>query len=178
MRFSKNGSERMSIKVDTKGLEEDLLRYMKTFSKAYAQESCKQITQKAQACIEMFYRDYTPYYYDRTFDLLRDSYVPYLHNNGKAYYGGVRITSDLMSLYYSGGFTSHTSTDPIIIAQSGWHGDPTGYNGRFTPIRTASPLDVLTKFVYSENLITAVSKYADKKAKKQTYKYLNDFFNR
>ena len=84
----------MGIKVDTKGLEEDILKYMKTFSKAYAKEGSKQITKKAQSCIEMFYRDYTPKYYDRTYDLKNNSYVPYYHDNGKAYYGGVRITAD------------------------------------------------------------------------------------
>ena len=129
----------------------------------------------------MFYNDYRPKYYDRTFDLLRNSYIPYLHNNGTTYYGGVRITSDLMSPYISGSYMGHASTDPYIIAQlgwHGWHGDPTGYNGRFDPIRTTSPLDVLTNFVYSGNLVDTISKYADKKAREETYQYLDDFFTR
>ena len=112
----------MGIKVDTKGLEEDILKYMKTFSKAYAKEGSKQITKKAQSCIEMFYRDYTPKYYDRTYDLKDNSYVPYYHDNGKAYYGGVRITADFMSPYYSGGIMNHPYTEPITIAQLAWHG--------------------------------------------------------
>ena len=56
----------MGIKVDKKGLEDDIIKYMKTFSKAYAKEGSKQITKKAQSCIEMFYRDYSPLYYNRT----------------------------------------------------------------------------------------------------------------
>ena len=36
----------VGIKVDTKGLEEDILKYMKTFSKEYAKEGSKQITNK------------------------------------------------------------------------------------------------------------------------------------
>ena len=38
----------VGIKVDTKGLEEDILKYMKTFSKEYAKEGSKQLTKKAQ----------------------------------------------------------------------------------------------------------------------------------
>lgn len=165
----------MAVKVDIKGLEEDILKYMKTFSQEYAKEGSRQITRQAQSCIEMFYRDYTPKYYDRTYDLMNKSYVPYLHNNGKAYYGGVRITADFMSPYYSGGIMSHKYTEPIIVAQlawHGWHGDPTGYNGRFTPIHTTPPLDVLTEFVHDDEFRNSVYNYADNKAKKQNYKYL------
>ena len=166
----------MGIKVDTKGLEDDIIKYMRTFSKAYAKEGSKQITKKAQSCIEMFYRDYTPKYYDRTYDLKNNSYVPYYHDNGKAYYGGVRITADFMSPYYSGGIMNHTYTEPITIAQlawHGWHGDPTGYNGRFEPIRTTPPLDVLTDFVHNETFLNFMYKYAENKATKQKYKYLD-----
>ena len=171
-----NGGELMAVKVNTKGLEEDILKYMKTFSEAYAKEGSKQITKKAKSCIEMFYSDYTPKYYVRTYDLKNNSYVPYLHNNGKAYYGGVRITADFMSPYYSGGIMSHAYTEPITVAQlawHGWHGDPTGYNGRFEPIRTTSPLEVLIDFVNNESFQNIIYNYAEKKASKQKYKFLN-----
>ena len=166
----------MGIKVDTKGLEEDILKYMKTFSKEYAQEGSKQITKKAQSCIEMFYRDYTPKYYDRTYDLKNNSYVPYYHDNGKAYYGGVRITADFMSPYYSGGIMNHTYTEPITIAQlawHGWHGDPTGYNGRFERSTTRRPLDRRAGVVQSKRVWGLRWKQADSVATKQKYKYLD-----
>lgn len=165
----------MVVKTDTKGLEEDILKYMKIFSKAYAQEGSKQITKKAQSCIEMFYKDYTPKYYNRTFDL-KNSYVLYYHDNGKSFYGGVRITADFMSLYYSGGVMNHTYTEPITVAQlawHGWHGDPTGYNGHFNPIRTTPPLDILTDFVNNQSFQNIIYKYADRIATKQKYNYLN-----
>lgn len=165
----------MGIKIDKKGLEEDIIKYMKTFSKVYTQEGAKQITNKAQKSINMFYNDYTPKFYDRTYDLKNNSYVPYYHDNGKIFYGGVRITSDFMSPYYSGGIMSKSYTDPFTVAQlgwHGWHGDPTGYNGRFDPIRTTPPLDVLTDFVHNETFLDLMYKYAEKKATKQKYKYL------
>ena len=171
-----NGGKLMAIKVDTKGLEEDILKYMKTFSEAYAKEGSKQITQKAKSCIEMFYRDYpNQKYYDRTYDLKNNSYIPYYHDNGKACYGGVRITANFMSPYYSGGIMNHSYTEPIVIAQlawHGWHGDPTGYNGRFDPIKTTSPLEILTDFVHNESFLNLMYKHADNVATKQKYKYL------
>ena len=163
------------VKIDASGIETDMRKYIETYAKSYAKEATKQLTNQAQSCIEMFYRDYTPKIYDRTEDLLRNSYVPYYHNNGRTYYGGVRITADFMSPYYSGGIMNHTYTEPIIIAQlgwHGWHGDPTGYNGRFTPIHTTSPLDTLLSFSKKDNFIKQVESYAEKSALSQKYKYL------
>lgn len=167
----------MTNKVDMNlsGIKADVKKYLKTYAEAYAKEASKQLTDKAGLCIEMFYRDYTPIYYNRTYDLRNNSYVSYFRNTGKAYYGGVRITSEFMSPYYSGGIMNHASTDPIIVAQlawHGWHGDPTGYNGRFQPIRTTSPLDVLQDFSKNTNFIKTVENHAEKVALSQSYKYL------
>ena len=165
----------MAIQIDINGLKKDIRKYLKTYAETYAKESSRQITIKAKSCIERFYSDYKPIYYDRTFDLLNNSYMPYYKNNGKAFYGGVRVTSDSMSPYYSGGIMSHTYTDPIVIAQlgwHGWHGDPTGYNGRFNPIHTTPPLDMLMDFASNSSFINIIENYAEKNALKQTYKYL------
>jgi hypothetical protein len=165
----------MAMEIDISGIEKDILKYMQTFSEAYAKEGSKQITKKTDLCMEMFYNDYTPAFYGRTYDLRYNSFVPYYHNNGKSYYGGVRITSDFMDVYYSGGIMNYTSTDPFIVAQlswHGWHGNPTGYNGQFTPIRTTSPLDVLTDFVNSQSFLSSITNHAEKVATKRKYNYL------
>jgi hypothetical protein len=164
-----------NINLNIKDLEEDILKYMKTFSKTYAKEGSKQIVKKTKSCIEMFYNDYSPKFYNRTFDLKNNSYDPYYHDNGKAFYGGVRITADFMSPYYSGGIMDNNYTEPIVIAQlawHGWHGDPTGYNGRFEPIRTTSPLAVLQDFVHNKAFLDSIYEYADKKSSQHKYKYL------
>lgn len=163
------------VKIDISGIEADMKKYMETYAKSYTEEAAKQLTNQAQSCIEMFYRDYTPKVYDRTEDLLKNSYKPYRHNNSDSYYGGVRITADFMSPYYSGGIMSHTYTAPIVIAQlgwHGWHGDPTGYGGRFEPIRTTPPLDTLLSFYNKNSFRKSVENYAEKKALSQEYKYL------
>lgn len=165
----------MSVKIDTTGLKTDIRKYLKTYAKNYAKEASNQITLKAKSCIEMYYNDYSPRYYIRTEDLLKNSYVSYYKSNGTTFYGGVRITSDYMSPYYSRGIMNSNYTDPIIIAQlawHGWHGDPTGYNGKFTPIYTTPPLDILREFVYNNRLSEIVSSYAEEKAVKQKYVYL------
>lgn len=164
-----------NIKIDLSGVKSDMKKYLKTYCESYAKEASKQLTEKAQSCIETFYRDYIPKIYDRTEDLLKNSYVSYYKYNGKAYYGGVRITADFMSPYYSSGIMNHTYTEPIIIAQlgwHGWHGDPTGYNGRFDPIYTTSPLDTLLSFSENKTVIKNIEKYAEKNALSQKYKYL------
>lgn len=166
----------MGVEINIKDLENDILKYMRTFSKAYAKEGEKQITKKAKYCIEKFYSDYSPIYYDRTYDLKDNSYVSYYHDNGKTFYGGVRITSDFMNPYYSGGIMNHKYTDPIVIAQlgwHGWHGDPSGYNGRFEPIHTTPPLDILRDFINNQSFFNSMYKYADKKTSKQKYKILD-----
>lgn len=163
------------MEIDLSGIKDDIRKYLKTYAKAYTKEASRQLTDKAKSCIEMFYQDYTPSVYDRTFDLRDNSYVPYLKNNGKAYYGGVRITSDFMSPYYSGGIMNHTFTEPIVVAQlawHGWHGDPTGYNGKFTPIYTTSPLNPLMAFFKDNKFRENVGNYAEKVATSQKYQYL------
>lgn len=162
-----------TVIIDRKGLQDDILKYMKTYSKTYTKFACQELTKKAKSCIEMFYDDYTPKYYDRTFDLRDNSVIPYFHNNGNTYYGGVRITADYMSKYYSGGVMNKKATDPIEVAQlawHGWHGDPTGYNGHFEPIRTTPPLDVLREYAKNKNFITFAKTFAEKTAKKGRYK--------
>ena len=162
----------MSAKVYTKNLEKDILKYLKTFSKAYAQEASKQFTQQAKTCIEMFYKDYTPNYYDKTFDLLNSSYAPYFNDNGKSYCGGVRITSLFITQHLSSGYTNNTYTS----TQLAWHrlnDDPTGYNENFTHIRTISPLTVLTNMVKDKSFLYSIYGCAEKIAIKQNYKYLN-----
>lgn len=164
-----------NIQIDLSGIKADVKKYLKTYCEAYTKEASAKLTDMAQSSIEMFYQDYTPIYYDRTYDLLNNSYAQYYKNNGKAYYGGVRITADFMKPYYSGGIMNRNYTEPIVIAQlgwHGWHGDPTGYNGIFQPIHTTSPLDTLLSFSKSKNFIKGVEKYAEKNAISQKYKYL------
>lgn len=162
-----------------KDIQADVKKYLETYARESSKYAAKKLTEKAQYCIEQFYKDYSPDYYDRTYDLRDNSYSPYVHNNGRVYFGGVRISSDDMSPYYSGFSKVNTSdyTDPIVIAQLGWHGyhgHPVAY-GNFKPIITPAPLGMLKEYFQSDEFNDGVREYATKKAKENEYKYLGDY---
>lgn len=153
--------------MDIEGFEKDLRRYMKTFAQACAKEASKQITRQAKTCIEMFYLQYIPTCYRRTENLKDNSYVSYYHNNGRAYYGGTRITSDFM--------VSNYQDDPFVVAKlswDGWHGSPTGYGGRFPSIRTTPPLNTLQEFVNDDKFQNFIMECGNRAASSQNYNYI------
>lgn len=162
-----------------KDLRRDVEKYLKTYAKESSKYASKKLTEKAQYCMKYFYDDYSPKYYNRTYDLRDNSYSPYIHNNGNVYYGGVKISSDNMSPYYSSFSKVNTSdyTDPIIIARLGWN----GYHGNFEPVfepaydTTPTPLEILKEYFYSNEFYNDVQGYASRKAKEQNYKYLGDY---
>lgn len=167
-----DGDFMATVEVDAATIERDVIKYFKTYAREYAKEASEQLTKKAKTCIEMFYNDYTPKYYDRTEDLKDNSVYSYFKNQGNdTYYGGVRISTDKMQPYYSG----KDITDPLTVAQLGWHGfhgDPTGYSGRFEPIWTTSPLSVLTQFATSQQFFNSIDESASKMTLSQNYEVL------
>lgn len=162
-----------TVDFDKNLFEKEVVQYFKTYALEYAREAANRLTKKAQSCIDMFYNDYTPKYYDRTDDLRDNSVYYYFKNKGNdTYYGGVRIATDKMQPYRSG----NTETDPLTVAELGWHGfhgDPTGYNGQFEPIWTTPPLTVLIKYATSQEFFNNLDLKATKKAKSQNYTMLN-----
>lgn len=121
-------------------LHSDLKKYTMAFAKEYVRIGADELTKQAQTAMNIFYSDYTPQYYDRTYDLYSNSYSRYIHNNGSIYYGGVKISANGMSPYY------HGNGEPVsasMIADMGWH----GFHG--PDIETAPPLDYLTQILDS-----------------------------
>lgn len=165
----------MAEKFNRKDFKKDVMQYMKVFSEAYTREAKRQLVLQAEFCMRTFYKDYTPKYYDRTYQLRDKSIIPYFHNNGKGYTGGVRVSSQNMQPYFEWGH----ETDPAIVVRLGWdgyHGDPNGINGRFVPhVTNPSPLSMLTDFYNSQTFRNSIYEYANKMALKQDYKYLTDF---
>lgn len=126
--------------VKTSELYKDLKKYTMAFAKEYVQVGADELTREAQNAMNMFYGDYSPIYYNRTDDLRSNSYSKYIHNNGRYYYGGVKISADGMSPYYHG---QGESVPASMIANMGWH----GWHGPM--IQTAPPLDYLTELLQS-----------------------------
>lgn len=135
----------LSIKVKAEevkkdDLRKDLKKYTMAYAKEYVRVGADELTKQAQTAMSMFYSDYDPMYYDRTYDLFSNSYSRYIHNNGNIYYGGVRISSDGMSPYHHG---NGESVSASMIADMGWH----GFHG--PDIKTSSPLDYLSQILSS-----------------------------
>lgn len=156
-------------------LKEDIEKYMTTTAEVYCREGMYEITKMAHYAMAKFYADYKPKYYDRTYDLFdpkkhelsNGSVIPYYHNNGKRIYGGVRISSENMSLYQP---YSKSPTNPADVAWFAWH----GYHGH--PLRdismSVSPLDIVRKMMKKEQFLKKIANAALDAAKKQKYNYL------
>lgn len=163
--------------INKKALEKDVEKYLKTFAEAYADTAANEITKFAQQAIQRFYDHYTPKYYDRTDDLKKNSFSKYKHNNGRQYYGGVRISTHNMSPYVVGGLNNRRFIDPFYIARPAWekgiHGSENGINGRYSAHRDAiPPLEVLQKEVDKLQFRKKIENIARNAAKKQQYQFL------
>lgn len=119
-------------------LIQDCELYLKTYATTVAKAARDEGMKQARLAIEQFYSSYSPDYYDRTLDLLNNSYQPYYHDNGRTVYGGVRITGDAMQPYKSGLFGE-------VVADFTW---TKGYHGYLNhdpnqAIYTFPPLSML-----------------------------------
>lgn len=147
----------MSVEINKKAVKEisvNIEQALKEYRILCAAKTADKLTKKAQESIRQFYADYPPKVYDRTFELLKNSYKRYYKNNGRTVYAGVEITSQDMSPYETSPRSHEYTVSPTTVAQLGWHGfhgDPTGYNGRFEPIVTPAPLEKLKKYYQSRS---------------------------
>ncbi|WP_346961244.1 hypothetical protein [Clostridium sp.] len=149
-------------------LREDIRKYLRTFAESYCRDAEREITKMAKYAIENFYSDYSPIYYDRTFDLRDNSYESYYKDNGSIVYGGVRIYSDKMRDY-----KSSNAFEVANLGWHGWHGDKDGYKGHFSPIYTRPPIAMVRQWMNNRNFLYTITKKAESKAKKQNYNYIS-----
>lgn len=105
----------------------------------FATMAADKFTELAATAIAQFYADYTPAYYDRTYDMLNNSYRRYYLNKGNRYYGGVIGDSSGLSEYVGSGLS--TGDIWTNVWYKGYHGftkkDPV------EPIQTTPPIDIL-----------------------------------
>lgn len=153
------------MELNEKALQKDIKKYLKTYAEAYCKQAAKEITQMASYAIQKFYDDYTPRYYNRTDDLLKNSYSPYYHDNGKAIYGGVRISSANMQPYKGAGISQYE------IASTAWldglhgfrHHNPSDW------ILTFPPVDMVLSGMQNRNFLNRLNEIGSDAAKKQSY---------
>ena len=159
--------ERMRDMVENmETLKEDIKKYLETFANAYVNKAAELLTEEAKSAVKYFYDDYDPKYYLRTDNFKKNSYKKYLKNNGRYYYGGVRLSSENMSPYVEdGGFF-----DPGIVFEAA---ATLGIHGKISePAHITSPTVVehVQEFRDSSFFQRAIFEDALETAKKQTYK--------
>ena len=108
-----------------------------------------------------------PKYYDRTFDLLNNSYSLYYHNNGRKIYGGVRISADNMQDYKDG-------TSAVDVVGWTWFEGRHGFRGHDVdyPIYTYPPINIVKEKRDDASFLRELTNHATKEAKKQSYSIL------
>lgn len=162
--------------INERELQKDINKYLKTFAETYCKQASKEITKMAENAINKFYDDYCPIYYDRTFDLLHNSYSPYYHNNGRNVYGGVRISSERMQDYKNSwsDFSNWKTTSAYDVAswtwKAGYHGYEDGDSRR--PIHTFPPIAMVQMEMGNKSFLNRLQKNASSVAEKQQYSFL------
>ena len=154
--------------IDERQLQKDIKLYLKTFAETYCKQAEKEITEMAKDAIQRFYDNYTPKYYNRTDDLLNNSYSPYYHNNGKAIYGGVRISSHNMQPYKGAGISEYE------IASSAWRKGLHGFENRDKNNRIYSfpPITMVEIGMGNKKFLDRLQTNAENVAEKQQYSIL------
>lgn len=157
-----------------KDLKKDIDKWMRIYAETYCKQAEKEITRMAKNAIERFYQDYAPnkgkpWYYNRTEDLLNNSYSPYYHNNGKRIYGGVRISSAKMQPYKGAGISQ------FEIASTAWLEGLHGFRGHNPSdgILTFPPIDMVLSEMQNRNFLDRLIKNASDTARKQNYSTFN-----
>lgn len=169
-------------------LTNDLTKYAWNFARGYSRYVMTEYTSYAQSAIQAFYNAYDPEFYDRTYDLLNNSYIPYYKESAKAVYGGVSIGPDKMSDYVSGGKLKNDNGDisyggekvvsASVVFDWTWNQGLHGHRSDGTPITSTPPMDIVQDFVNSffnngghDKAVSAGMKQANS----GKYKLLNKF---
>lgn len=159
---------------DTRNIARDVRKYLMNYAKAYVEIASKDLTSIAQKYIQNFYVDYSPIYYDRTFDFRDNSYEKIFEHTANGYRGGVLLTWKNMSPYTKAwnGVNERKTIDPSIVwadAIEGFHG---ARNSPHLPkTMKPSPMTLINEY-YNKNVDLKNNKYktyAKKYADSQRY---------
>jgi hypothetical protein len=124
--MSKAGVD-INIKTEAlKDLEDDLYNLGVAISREVAMYAKTELTVQYRSILQDYYADYNPVVYERTNQLLNDSYSPYYKSpHGTISYGGVLLRPE--RLEYK---TGYPGEDVISDFLNGWHGGsiPAGFN--------------------------------------------------
>lgn len=144
------------------GLKKKLIARAKEQCMAVTKLAADEFTKCAKFSIEQFYKDYSPIYYDRTFDMLNNSYHRIYSNKGNKFMGGVSVDPSLLSEYTH----THLSKDQIweMVWLYGYHGYENGDSQQ--GIYTTPPAELLDNYI-NDVLLNSIYARADEIARKK-----------
>ena len=160
------------IEINEQLIKKDLEKFIDTFGKTLASKVADKSVADAKAVLEEFYLDYQPRYYNRTFDLLNNSYHRYYKNHTTTFYGGVILSSKRMRDY------KNTPKQDVFnwTILDGYHGYNwyKGADGErvIDPITSRPPISKLMERIYDKPSFEQLKKEALKEAEKGNYKTL------
>ena len=168
--MARKAKPKINYTEEKKKIRKEVKEYLKTFAITYAKEAAEGLTKTAKYAIESFYIDYSPSYYDRTYDLLNESYRRYYHNNGRRVYGGVIIDAEKMSPYMNG--WNGGTTEPEIIVNAAWEHGWHGHINRGIKPMSPTPLEIVQQKMIDESFLSDLNDKATKAANSKSYKHL------
>lgn len=143
-------------------LEKELKQYNTVYSTVGAKEASRLFVQATQQALGIFYSSYSPEHYEREFNILANSYSPYLHNNGSIRYGGVRLSPERMHPYRRQGISTAEIWNGVMhFGLHGW----------------AAMTDAPYNFIYeaAPEIVREANEIAKAAAMSQGYQVLSKF---
>lgn len=168
--------------IDLKLIQGDILQFARNFCEAGAYKASIEIEQFAiKSLYESYYQAYTPSYYERTEQLLSNSYKRFtlkqeIGSSGVHYLGGIDIGN--FGIYYP---DKGISNEEIIYGawNQGLHGREVMYGKtpekRYNRVIQTSPppKEVLEKIIYKKDFKKNIINFAMGVAKARKYKFLH-----
>lgn len=156
--------------LDAGAIYADLTKYAKTFCEAAQNKATEIIMKMASEEMDSYYGEYTPWLYDRTYQMHNASYKEYKKTIGTEYRGGIFISPE--HTYHEPNGLGGESDIYHTVWELGYHGAealPHGYR----PIgKGINRLERLQKNAYSNKTKKEVVDYATKVARGAGYKLL------
>lgn len=174
--------------INEKGITKDLEKFAEVCATTIIEEGINIIVKFATKQMAGYYNEYDPYEYDRTYQMYRESFMPFRSFNGNIYEGGINIdsffTNHPKGTRRNGGeYTEEEIYDNVWI--KGSHGfevvgnKPTAENGRNDTRRwreiqgEPDRINKLKRAAYSKELKEKLLSIGIRKAKAQSYSILN-----
>lgn len=163
-------------------IDADIKKFVEIYCKTGAKIAGEEFEKRAKKAIQAFYNDYSPTWYDRTGNMMNNSFRKYYHNNSDIIYGGVKISSENMFSYppkkwsgtpVPGPNYPYGQSNPDSILFGVWEvGD------RVTARASHPPLWHLRRMtVLNHQLITSIKKRAMQAACSASYSVIQPYMN-